>query len=478
MGFFDIFRRKKKNLALPEATKEYSKDAEKIEEEKKQDEKPDIRMYSYTDEADKNLKYDIKLAIGNEMRTLGTINIGEKDLKFQNPMPIIDFKNRLVEMLQSLGGCNNLHTLTKAKNRIIEKMNDMESKYPQLNWSGVWDYVEQYGTDKFSGYKELRALPRKIDTNQLSPEEITKYGKEAYQVLNKLSSIQTMGDITPETQAFLIACMKNKEKPNDTSNAIVAANRESIENGDKLDKNTILKIAQQWEKIKVKSEDGTLYWGYLKNEEGRVLKTVVRKIGEAMILKSSGDPSVKQDSYEKIAYLEKEVKNIQRKFSPELLGKTIMDFMKGKEVASYIETCRNNDLALIDEIVNNYSNTELKNKDEILAYLRARVGSLGQVSYKGDFKDTKSLRYFVENTDLKDPDDTQTKKFLLLVARAEERDMQRQYGDLAKKYKESLPLKERLSVTQKDKLYQQAQGQVVEPVAFTREDPDEGKEIA
>ena len=477
MGFFDIFRRKKKNLALPEATKEYSKDAEKIEEEKNQDKKPDIRIYSYTDEEDKKLKYDMKLVIGEEMKTLGIINIGEKDLKFQNPMPIIDFKNRLVEMLQSLDDCKNLHTLTSTKNRIIEKLNDMESKYPQLNWSGVWDYVEQYGADKFVGYKELRGLPRKIDTSQLSPEEIKEYGKKVHQDLETLSSMQTIEDMTPEKEAFLLSRLMDKETPNDTSNAIVAANLKSIKNGEKLDKNTILKIAQQWEEKK-ENEDGFLLQCHFENEKARVSKRVVREIGEAMILKSSGDKSVMQDSSKKIAYLEKEVKNIQRKSSPELLGTTIMDFMKGKDVASYIETCRNNDLALIDEIVNNYSDTELKNKDEILAYLRARVGSLGQVSYKGDFKDTKSLRYFIENTDLKDPDDTQTKKFLLLVARVEERDLQRQYGDLAEKYKENLPLKERLHVTGINKQHQQPQGQVIEPTTFNREDPDEGKDIA
>ena len=485
MGFFDrLFgnRGKKKNLGLPAPEKEnlQGTDSVSVEEQVK---KGETKIYSDTNE-NGNIKYDIKWDAEGKIIFVGTINsdITSEDLKWESPISLLEMKKQINSELQALQECKNPYELKQAKKHIVQKFKDMDSKYSHLTFSeGIWSYIERYGTKEIDDVN-LSELPTQIDLSKLSKEKIKKYGEIANKRLMLLKSIQTPEDtMRPENRMALLASMKDKEERNPLEDAIIAAHRESIENGENLDEITVLKIVRQKEKkLKKKNEDGALYPACLKSEEGRISRIAARKIGEAMILKSSGDRNVMQENYKKIAYLEEEVKSIQGKFSPESLGATIMDFMKGRDIEEYIKEYRNKDLALIDEIVNNYSDTELKDKEEILAYLRARVASLGQVSYKGDDNDTKSLRYFIENTDFKHPDDTQTKNFLLLVARSEEKNLEQQYGPLIEEYKKNLSFKERLQqdTVVANRKHNQLEGEVIEPAAFKREEPDEGERIA
>ena len=494
MGFFDkvsnIFR-KKKNLGLPEPTKEYTQDAgnEAVEP----DNTVNIRIYSSTNE-ENGIEYEVKMDTGKEMISLATITSdmnksqdGEIEIKNKKRISLKEMKDQTTKLLEPLAECKNknTYTLTQTKNHIIEKFKEMESRYEQLQLSeGFWDYIEQYGNEEI-GFAKLRGLPTKIDTSKLSKKEIEEYGKIVDERLKLLKSIRTPEDtMLPQNKATILSSMMEKEEANESKDPIIAANYESIKNGESLDEITVLKIIRhirQKEKvINKKNEDGYLFGIYVYGKEAEISMEVYRKLGEAMILKSSGDRSEMQENYKKIAYLAEEVKSIQEKFSPESLGATIMDCMKGRDIEEYIKEYRNKDLALIDEIVNNYSDAELKDKEEILAYLRARVASLGQVSYKGDDNDTKSLRYFIENTDFKHPDDTQTKNFLLLVARSEEKNLEQQYGPLIEEYRKNLSFKEQLqnSTVVENRKHNQQEGRVIEPAAFKRGEPDEGKEIA
>lgn len=483
MGLFDkvsnIFR-KKKNLGLPAPAREYGQDAEN--ESVEPDNTVDIRIYSSTNE-NNEIEYEVKMNTGENMISLGTITSdldksedGDVKIKKKKSISLVGLRDEITKLIEPLAECKNTYTLTQAKNHIIEKFKEMENKYPGLSLSeGVWDYIEQYGAEKF-GYAQLIGLPRDIDVTKLSPEELSRYGKVIDERLKILASIQTADDTTiPRNKEVLLSCMMEQEE-NNPEDSIVAANFQSMMKGENLDEATVVKIAQNMKKDPI-NENGGLYPCYLKLEKDRVLRQLYRTVGEAMIIKSEGNKDVMKDSLKKIAYIPEEIENIPGGFSPELL-ENIMGYMKGMDVEEYIKNSKDNDVKLIKEINENYP--DIKHRTEILSFLHARNGSLGQLSYQNDAHNTRTLRDFVANTDFKDPDDTETKNYLLLVARVEEKYIQQEYGSLINKYRENLPFKEKLQkgTIGANKQHSQPEGRVIEPAAFKREESGEGERIA
>lgn len=484
MGLFDkvsnIFR-KKKNLGLPAPAREYGQDTEN--ESTEPDNKVDIRIYSSTNE-NNGIEYDVKMNIGEEIISIGTItsDLDKSEdeeavkLKYKKRMSLKEAKDELTKIFEPLPKCKSRREFTEAKNSTIEKLRAMEDKYQQLHLSeDIWNNIEQYGAEKF-GYAQLRGLPRDINVTKLSPEELSRYGKVIDERLKILASIQTADDTTiPRNKEVLLSCMMEQEE-NNPEDSIVAANFQSMMKGENLDEATVVKIAQNMKKDPI-NENGGLFSCYLKLEKDRVLRQLYRTVGEAMIIKSKGNKDVMKDSLKKIAYIPEEIENIPGGFSPELL-ENIMGYMKGMDVEEYIKNSKDNDVKLIKEINENYP--DIKHKTEILSFLHARNGSLGQLSYKNDAHNARTLRDFVANTDFKDPDDTETKNYLLLVARVEEKYIQQEYGSLINKYRENLPFKEKLqkSTMGANKQHSQPEGKVIEPATFKREESGEGERIA
>lgn len=68
----------------------------------------------------------------------------------------------------------------------------------------------------------------------------------------------------------------------------------------------------------------------------------------------------------------------------------------------------------------------MENKDKILSFFHSRIASLGQLSNKKE----NTLREFIETTDFKDEDTTETKQFLLLASQIEKVYIKSQCKDL------------------------------------------------
>ena len=140
-----------------------------------------------------------------------------------------------------------------------------------------------------------------------------------------------------------------------------------------------------------------------------------------------------------------ELPDIGEGFSPSVLEYIISE-MKEKNVENYIENIKEKDISLARNI--NTKCHGIEDKTEMLQFLYARIGSLGQLSYKSVSKGRDILRNFIANTDFKHEDNSETKQFLWMVANIEKEYIQSQYSTDSNGYdkRKDKPLKERISV--------------------------------
>lgn len=101
-------------------------------------------------------------------------------------------------------------------------------------------------------------------------------------------------------------------------------------------------------------------------------------------------------------------------FSEDIL-KYIISVINGNGIDEYIDNTMKQDANLARLV----EKIDIPEKAEILQFIHARMQSFGQVSYRSRMYDKSHFRNYVANTEFKDKDDSNTKKFLLLASKIE-----------------------------------------------------------
>ncbi|MBO5478998.1 MAG: hypothetical protein J6A04_04790 [Clostridia bacterium] len=245
--------------------------------------------------------------------------------------------------------------------------------------------------------------------------------------------------------------------------ALIDANIQSLEEGVPLDEATVAKIAQNMETLDLNNEDGALYSVYLKIEEKRIWKRIKEELDQ--YCNESQSQSVDNSKYQMTSII-KELDTFILQSNGGGFSYGILDYMvseiKELDIENYTErrkdpdnpnksdkpSIKECDFQLI-KIIN--SKPDIPNRKQILAFLYARIGSLGQLSYKSRLQNHGCvLRELVANTDFKDSDNTESKEFLLLVSKIEKEYVEKKYKEISEiqiqKKPEEKDFKQRMEV--------------------------------
>lgn len=408
MGFLDIFF--KKNFPALNAPQEQNEAQNKVK----------LKIFSQKNE--KRIEYGIEMEnTENKLIRVGTISTYEDKNEEKEDLTLKQMIREIEEILNSLTKAKETEQLEEIKQKAKQKLNKISTKSLKFTVTEeIINYVEEYDT---IDYSYLESLPMKMDIRKLSSNEIIQIGEQLTGRLDTLNSIKTPEDAY-RNKSSLISFMKHKEKlPN---NPLVNAN---LKSDFELDNDTIVEIAKNMEQ-EVLSEDGALYSTYLKIEEKRILEQIMQNITEYA---ANVDIQSARELNKYAQHITKQIKEIKGGFSPEVL-KIMIDSMKHLDVKKYIEDYKALDLILADKLERE-ENLNIRDKEEIERYLRVKAKNLGQLYYRSqDSEDESSLRYFIENTKLKDIDDTESKEFLYIISQIEKTHINSKFEELIKEY--------------------------------------------
>lgn len=429
MGFWDNFfniivKNRNSTLPLPEGAKDVQLDEKTNHRETKEDaENVDIKIFA--SKKDDNIIYSVNMnSPDGRVIPLGQIYCKEDDeRKKTDTLALKEITREIQDAIGLLNKANNEIVLENTKKLAKARLEKITTKYLQFNIaSEAIEYIDSY-TPHETKYTQLSKLPKMLDMKNISDAEILTIGGMLLERLNALDEINTPEDAYNNKESLISFMLQKEDIP---TNPIVDASVESMEKGIALDENTVIEIAKNMEQIN--NEDGALYSAYLKLEEKRILKRMQKTLLEHSEPKTKG---VTQEKYGIFKYLESQIKEIQGGFSPQVL-EFIINSMKEIDIEIYTKKYKQKDKDLITLINQQYPN--IKDKDEMLRYLYARIGSLGQLYYKDKTGNRMVLRNFVANTEFKDPDNTESKEFLLLVAQTEKEYIKTEYNEIIQEY--------------------------------------------
>ena len=225
MGLINLFRKtKNKTLLLGEG---------KINNEKQQENKEiDVQIFSKKMD-DKNIEYSIILNSEGNRILVGKIHNSLTDNNVKRGA--VDLKNaahKIKEAMNSIAIVNakSQYAIDKAKSEAKEKIQRVANKEGVTLTQEIMQYINQY-KDSSKDYRKT--------------EDKTKKMSEADRKrLQELENIKTPEDAFAHRNS-LIAYMKRTE--NVPGNPIVEANIRSLQEGKKLDDETVKRIAQNME---------------------------------------------------------------------------------------------------------------------------------------------------------------------------------------------------------------------------------------
>lgn len=422
MGLIDLFKRRKNKPLLLEEGK--AKDIPKQEEEKLEVQVFSKKMH------DNRIEYSFILNTEEKSVLVGKICRSSEELISKN-IKLKNIANKIKEAMNPIAveKVKSQNLMDKAKKEVKETIQAMADKQGVILAKDVIQYIDRYG-----------------DSNSEHPKTDSKQGRmsdEEWKRLQELEEIKTPDDAYAYKDS-LISYMKKTEKV--PFNPIVEASIKSVQEGKKLDEETVKRIASNMEKLG--NEDGLLYSVYLKIEEKRIWKQLQTRL--AQYSNNAENEEVVYDVYQLSEVLEDldkyELPDRKEEFSPSVL-EYVMNEMGEKNIENYIENVKEKDTFLARSI--NTKCPGISNKTDMLQFLYARVASLGQLSYKSASNGNDVLRNFIANTDFKHEDDRETKEFLLMVANIEKEAIQNKYVINLEDYnKTNQSLKERVSVEQ------------------------------
>lgn len=400
---------------------ELSKAEIKEKTDEKKEAEPSVKVFAK--KVGENMEYNIRYVCDNDEISIGVLNKSSQTQA--SAFPIKQIVKDVELAMNPLTTANNLLTLNRIKEKTIEKINAINDKYDFFNLdTNAISYIKNYEPEEMSiNYEDLEHLPQKLDLTSLSPEQIQKITLKIQNRLDTLNAIHTPEDAYACKES-LESFMKEKEEKQE--NPLITAYAEAVNNGEILDEQTVLKIAQKMEKLK--NEDGTLYSVYLKIEEKRIW----RKIQECLEDYQIEHPE-KAENTTKIlplvnALTNCEIKDFNGKFDHSMFA-YVNNQVQQMGVEHYVSKIKKSDAFLAQAINSHFS--DLPDKKTILTFLYARMGSLGQLSYKKERSESDTsvfLRDFVANTDFKSDECTDTKEYLFYIAEVEKDFILDKYG--------------------------------------------------
>lgn len=436
MGLFNV-NNKQTNLDL-------LKNEVKEKSDKKEEIESSVKVFSK--KIGENMEYNIRFIYGNNEIPIAVLN--QSSQTQTSAFPIKQIVKDVELAMNPLTTANNLLTLNKVKEKAVEKINAINDKYDFLSLdSNAISYIKNYEPEEMSlSYEDLEKLPQKLDLTNLSPEQIQKISLKIQNRLNTLNAIHTPEDAYACKES-LESFMKAKEEKNE--NPLVSAYAEAVNSGETLDEKTVLKIAQKMEKLK--NEDGTLYSVYLKIEEKRVWKKIQECLQDYQIEHPENAENASRILPLVNALTNCEIKDFNGKFDESMFA-YVNEQVQQMGVDHYVSKIKKSDAFLAQAINSRFA--DLPDKKTILTFLYARMGNLGQLSYKEERSESDTsvfLRDFVANTDFKSDNCTDTKEYLFYIAEVEKNYILDKYGYVLDLNKEKATAKKVVDIDEKAK---------------------------
>lgn len=321
MRLMDIFRRKRKSPLLLEEGK--TQEAQKPKEDT-----VDVQIFSKRMEGSK-IEYSIVLKSEENSILVGrTYSSSEENTAKNVELKRIARKVKEAVYLVSTENEKSQYFIEKAKKEAKEKMQEMADKEGVTLTKNVMQYI-----DKYESYKS-------------SDSKREKMTDEDEKRLQELESIKTPDDAYACKQS-LIAYMKKIEKV--PVNPIIEANIKSLQEGKKLDDETVKRIATYMEESG--NEDGLLYSVYLKIEEERIWRQLKTRL--AQYSNESENKEITDEVYQLSGLIDDmdkyELPDERKEFSDSIL-QYMIDEMKEKNIETYIENVKDKDTFLARSI--------------------------------------------------------------------------------------------------------------------------------
>lgn len=285
--------------------------------------------------------------------------------------------------------------------------------------------IEEIILDTSVDYKKMDTLlptQEKIDLSNVLDETIQDLGGKAQNRLNILDSIKSGEDVKSYKDS-LESFMEYQEVGTDREKILLHL----IEKIDSYDPDTIIETLKAIEDKDIKYSK--LYPIYLRIQEKRIIKKVQMYLIGLKSRESFPD-----------GQLEKFLESLDEQKIEDLvdtdLGSVISNFISNEnnELEKYLKGGRKTDFEMI-KYINSQKETGEKadEKEDVLDYLKSRAASLRQVGK--DFAKFE-FRSYIEDTDFKDPDETEQNEFLYKVAEIEKKYLIQRYEELLDRYKE------------------------------------------
>lgn len=424
-------QRKENNLLIEGTGQDETQNFEEAIEPK------DIKVEYFSKVEEGTHIHDIRIVYDGEIISVGNLSSkkDDKNVEHQTEKSIREIVSEIQKTINPLNESESTYGLEKLKEETKRVLQKISQKNPNFVLDEeIIDFIEEFKPEQVIDYEQLDKLPKKIDVDQLTHSQKKQISIKMHKRMKELEQICTPENAW-EDREKIISFIKSIE--NITVNTLMDAKTETSKQEHGLNEEDTELINEKIESIK--NEDGELYSVYLKIEEKRVWKKI-----RSEIIKNANDSEMNREEFKEliraIGELNKyELKDIQRGFSSQILAYIIdeKDEKKDEEkvnvesskverldIETYIEKIRKNDLLLTRMITSKFPNME--NKDIILSFFHNRIANLGQLSNKKE----NSLRKFIETTDFKDEDNTETKHFLLLASQIEKAYIKNQCKDL------------------------------------------------
>ena len=219
---------------------ELSKAEIKEKTDEKKEAEPSVKVFAK--KVGENMEYNIRYVCDNNEISIGVLNKSSQTQA--SAFPIKQLVKDVELAMNPLIAANNLLTLNRIKEKTIEKINAINDKYDFFNLdTNAISYIKNYEPEEMSiNYEDLEHLPQKLDLTSLSPEKIQKITLKIQNRLDTLNAIHTPEDAYACKES-LESFMKEKEEKQE--NPLITAYAEAVNNGEILDEQTVLKIAQK-----------------------------------------------------------------------------------------------------------------------------------------------------------------------------------------------------------------------------------------
>lgn len=313
----------------------------------------------------------------------------------------IEFTNELMNIVKEYNPKDNNDIEIERENKLEEILDGKkEEKNSQEKEHIAYDVINKKLQDSTI-----------IDITKLPTETIQRIARDMQKRIEGLNNIITPED-ADRNKDSLISYMKCREEKTDEDRIMEMF----AQNLNDLDLKTVVECLKALESEK--SEDSRLYSVYLKLEERRVIDRIQKALIDVKLKEKLNDGEIERylEHLEESKLLDIDFSNIEQ------LEYYIMSHDLPREILEYMTNKRKVDFQLMKYI----RNKDIESKGEIIEYLESKIVSFGQLGNESGTASGK-LRTFIEKTQYKSEDKTDSNKFLLQVANMEREYIEERY---------------------------------------------------